>query len=132
MTRDLAVTRICDHLEKYVFDKIWNDPYTEYRTFTVLDWLTKVPTTGVFHGRYGQVQLPSKVSYKASNSTNYFYVYVIPATMFGQVHLNVLSWTCLSDFCNDNLVDIEIFSTAGRRCVRDGIYIKQYDDVIAH
>ena len=127
MTRDLATTRICDHLEKYVFDKIWNDPYTEYRTFTVLDWLTKFPTTGVFHGRYGQVQLPSKVTYRPSNSTVYFYIYVIPATMFGQVHLNALDWVTLSDFCTDNLIDIEIFNTAGRRCPRAGIFIKQYD-----
>ena len=83
MTTDLTALRISEHLEKYVFDKIWNDPYTEYRTFTVAECLTKVATAGIFFGRYSQIQLPSEVPYKSSRSKLFFYVYAIPAPTQG-------------------------------------------------
>ena len=126
MIREEATKRICDHLEKYVFDKIWNDPYTEYRTFTVMDWLTTVPTTGVFHGRYGQILLPSEVSYRPTGTTVFFYVYVVPARMFHSLKHRILDWTTLTDFCTNNLIDIEVFNIAGLKCIREGIFLKQF------
>ena len=127
MTTDLTALRISEHLEKYVFDKIWNDPYTEYRTFTVAECLTKVATAGIFFGRYSQIQLPSEVPYKSSRSKLFFYVYAIPAAMFRSLRLKVLTWTSLAKFCTDNLIDIELFSEDGRRCIRDGVFIRQAD-----
>ena len=127
MTTDLTALRISEHLEKYVFDKIWNDPYTEYRTFTVPECLTPVAAAGIFFGRYSQIQLPSEVPYRSSNSRLFFYVYAVPAAMFRSLRLKVLTWTPLNEFCTDNLIDIEFFSEGGRRCIRNSVFIRQAD-----
>ena len=127
MTNDLAAIRISEHLEKYVFDKIWNDPYTEYRTFTIPECLSKVATAGVFFGRYSQIMLPSKVSYKSETAKLFFYMYAMPAHMFRLLHLNVLEWVSLDNYCTDHLIDIELFHSNGRKCIRSGVFIKQAD-----
>ena len=80
MTNITTINRVCEHLEKYVFDKVWNDPYTEYRTFIQLENLEKVATTGIFFGRYSQIQLTQeKVAY-TTNKDSFFYVYAVAAT----------------------------------------------------
>ena len=142
MTQLTTINRICEHLEKYVFDKIWNDPYSEYRTFTVADYIgtiierkeivdskevvirDAVPSAGIFSGRYSQVQLPSEVAYRGSSKL-FFYIYAIPAQMFRSIRLNVLKWISLADYCTDNLVDIEFFSESGRKMIRNGVFICQ-------
>ena len=106
MNQLTTINRICEHLEKYVFDKIWNDPYAEYRTFTVAEYIGSyqkvsdtfnkaVPSAGIFFGRYNQVQLPSEVSYVKTGKL-FFYVYAIPADQFRSLHLNVLEWVSLA------------------------------------
>ena len=125
MNQLTTINRICEHLEKYVFDKIWNDPYSEYRTFTVAELLTKVATAGIFSGRYDQVQLPSEVSYLPGTSNLFFQVFSIPACQFRSLHLNVLDWVSLEEYCSNNLIDIEFFSEEGRKMVRAGVFIKQ-------
>ena len=127
MTTDLTALRISEHLEKYVFDKIWNDPYTEYRTFTVPECLIKVANAGVFFGRYSQIQLPSEVPYKSNRSKLFFYVYAVPAAMFRSLRINVLTWTPLDQYCTDNLIDIELFNKDGRHCIRSGVFLRQAD-----
>ena len=124
MTQLTTINRICEHLEKYVFDKIWNDPYSEYRTFTVAESLNTVAAAGIFFGRYNQVQLPSEVAYRGTSKL-FFYVYAIPADMFRSIHLNVFEWTSLADYCSNNLVDIEFFSDSGRKMIRNGVFICQ-------
>ena len=124
MTELTTINRICEHLEKYVFDKIWNDPYSEYRTFTVAESLNTVAAAGIFFGRYDQVQLPSEVKYR-STSKLFFYVYAIPAQQFRSIRLNVLEWVSLADYCTDNLVDIEFFSDSGRKMIHNGVFICQ-------
>ena len=47
--------------------------------------------------------------------------------MFRSLRLKVLTWTSLAKFCTDNLIDIELFSEDGRRCIRDGVFIRQAD-----
>ena len=127
MTNITTINRVCEHLEKYVFDKVWNDPYTEYRTFIQLENLEKVATTGIFFGRYSQIQLPSeKVAY-TTNKNSFFYVYAVPATYFRSLRLSVLEWVRLDEFCTDNLIDVEVFSTDGRRCSRAGVFLRQAD-----
>ena len=135
MNQLTTINRICEHLEKYVFDKIWNDPYAEYRTFTVAEYIGNyqkvsdtfikaVPSAGIFFGRYNQVQLPSEVSYIKTGKL-FFYMYAIPADQFRSLHLNVLEWVSLAEYCSNNLIDIEFFSDGGRKMLRDGVFICQ-------
>lgn len=126
MTTLMTRNRICEHLGKYVFDKIWNDPYTEYRSFTVPECLTEVAAAGIFFGRYSKVQLPSSVPYKTS-SRLYFYVYSIPADQIRNLRLNVLEWNRLDQYCTDNLIDLEFFSDTGRKAIRNSVFIRQAD-----
>lgn len=42
-----TVHRICEHLEKYIFDRIWNEPYSEYRSHIVPQILNDVRTEKV-------------------------------------------------------------------------------------
>lgn len=119
-----ALNRICEHLEKYVFDRVWNEPYMEYRTFLVPALLTKVPTAGIFIGRYGQIQLPLGVS-PSTRVNPLFHVYAIPAAFLQSIRLKVMDWTTMDDFCNENLMNLEVFSESGRHVDRSGIYLCQ-------
>ena len=121
-----TTTRICEHLEKYVFDKIWNDPYSEYRTFIVPECLSNVATAGVFFGRYDHIQLPSEVSYRDKNVNLFFYLYSVPASYFRSLKVNAVdSWVSLDKLGSSSILDFEFFSSQGKRCLRAGTFIKQ-------
>lgn len=120
-----TTTRICEHLEKYVFDKIWNDPYSEYKTFIVLESLSSVATAGVFFERYDQIQLPSEVSYRDKNASLFFYLYSVPATYFGSIKVGSKEWVSLDNFGSAGILDFEMFNEHGKHCNKAAVFIKQ-------
>lgn len=133
-----SMTRRCvSKLEKYVFDRVWNEPYSEYRTNTrprILNRIVEVSSglsdsygnnistkqyvsaAGVLTGEFEQINLPSSDQY---------YVYSVELNQFRPIKLNALEWTKLSDYCNGSVVDIQMYSDSGVFLWRGGIYIKQ-------
>ena len=124
-------------LEKYVFDRVWNEPYSEYRTNTrprILNRIVEVSSgasdgygndiatkqyasaAGVLTGEFEQINLPTSDQY---------YVYSIELNQFRPIKLNALEWVRLSEYCDGSVVDIQMYSDSGRFLWRGGIYIKQ-------
>ena len=147
MTDITLAHRICEHLDKYVYDRIWNQPYSEYRTHFVpillnsLKQVQKAVTdeqghvsyvyeevyetiSGSLRGRYSQIQLPVEADYRKNKQ---FYVYSVPRSYFRSIELDVRSWTLLSDFCNSGLTEFHMFTTLGEMLWRGGIYLRQAD-----
>ena len=128
--------RVLSRLEKYVFDRVWNEPYNEYRTNTrprILNGTSEAslgvdeegqeikgtvyqPMAGVLSGNFEQIDLPS---------SRPFYVYSIELEQFRPVKALALKWIALSDYCNLNHVDLRVYSDTGVFLWRGGIYIKQ-------
>ena len=120
--------RICEHLDKYVYDKIWNEPYAEYRTHIVPQLLNKkdvngnyVPVSGVFRG-LSQIQLPLESDPKENKG---FYIYSVPGSFFRYVQVNALSWKVVSEYNMEHTVGFMLHTTYGDVIWRKGIYIKQ-------
>jgi len=155
MTTQLSTTkRICEHLEKYVFDRVWNEPYTQYRSYIKPELLSKnveldnngVPkkdrqgevlyrpyfAAGFFPSRYGSILLPPYSSdeelmdWLPKNGLQ-FAVYSVPASFFGSTVLNIPNWTLFSTYCTKNHLDLQMFTTEGICLNRGYIYIKQAD-----
>ena len=176
MITTTTLSRVCESLEKYVFDRIWNDPYAEYRTYTRPMMLNTVPVSGHMGGRYSTILLPpdrtfspttdrtftspktyytlssvgtyvpAEVTYGDSvtantyyelNTDDYtvymdksrvkFYVFAVPAAMFGAARINVITWTPLSDYCNENFPDLQLFTKSGIFLNKGNILIKPAD-----
>ena len=99
--------RVVSRLEKYVFDRVWNEPYSEYRTNTrprILNRISEAavggkvvkvyqPAAGVLSGAFEQIALPS---------SNPYYVYSIEREQFRPIKLNATSWISLAEYCNLN------------------------------
>lgn len=133
-----SMTRRCiSKLEKYVFDRVWNEPYSEYRTNTrprILNRIVEVSSgssdnygndisttqyvsaAGVLTGEFEQINLPSSDQY---------YVYSVELNQFRSIKLNALEWITLAEYCNESVVDIQMYSDSGVFLWRGGIYIKQ-------
>ena len=154
MTTQLTTTkRICEHLEKYVFDRVWNEPYTQYRSYIKPELLSKQVeldsngekkivgdkvvyrpyfAAGFFPSRYGSILLPPYVSNAElmdwlPKLGAKFAVYAVPASFFGSTQLNIKEWTLFSTYCTDNHLDLQMFTTDGSCLNRGYIYIKQSD-----
>lgn len=133
---------VCEHLEKYVFDRVWNEPYSEYRSHIKPIILNPsrnvkdapglngrdtvyIPSAGVFIYGKTQVQLPVANTYRKNRS---FFVYSIPSSFFRSVRLNVRNeWVKLSDYCTENCLDMTFFTDDGIVIWRNGVYIRQSD-----
>ena len=145
-----TTSRICEHLEKYVYDRIWNEPYTESRMYTVPGIISPVdkhvvtvdgepttvvqytPASGYLSGRYSKILLPpfnSEEDLKAwlPSSATKFFVYAIPDRFFSAAKVGVPRWTLLSDYCTDRCLDLHVFTESGVILNRGAIYIKQAD-----
>ena len=79
MTTQLTTTkRICEHLEKYVFDRVWNEPYTQYRTYVRPELLSKhtvVDTNGspvIFGAGANGSEDPGEVVYQPYFAAGFF------------------------------------------------------------
>ena len=143
-----TTSRICEHLEKYVYDRIWNEPYTESRMYTVPGIISPVdkhvvtvdgepttvvqytPASGYLSGRYSKILLPpfnSEEDLKAwlPSSATKFFVYAIPDRFFSAAKVGVPRWTLLSDYCTDRCLDLHVFTESGVILNRGAIYIKQ-------
>ena len=154
MTTQLTTTkRICEHLEKYVFDRVWNEPYTQYRTYVKPELLSKnvVLNTdgtvrkiddmtvyrpyfaaGFFPSRYGSILLPPYVSDSEllewlPKLGPQFAVYFVPSSIFGSTKLNIPEWTLFSTYCTRNHLDLQLFTSKGICLNRGFVYIKQSD-----
>lgn len=154
MTTQLTTTkRICEHLEKYVFDRVWNEPYTQYRTYVKPELLSKNVVlnadgtqkvidnkvvyrpyfaSGFFPSRYGSILLPPYVSDSEllewlPKLGPQFAVYFVPSSIFGSTKLNIPEWTLFSTYCTRNHLDLQMFTKEGICLNRGYIYIKQSD-----
>lgn len=176
MISTTTLSRMCENLEKYVFDRVWNDPYAEYRTYTKPDMLNTVPVSGHMSGRYSTILLPperaftltsdstftspktyytlssvgtyvpaevtygetvpSKTYYELDNDDysvymdkrrSKYYVFAVSSAVFGAAYINAISWTPLSDYCNENFPDLQLFTKSGVFLNKGNIFIKQAD-----
>ena len=126
--------RVISRLEKFTFDRVWNEPYAEYRTNTrpkILNHAISVslgndltgqeyqPVAGVLSGEFEQIALPS---------SDMYYVYTIEKEQFRPIKLQASTWVALSEYCNLNRTEIRVYSDTGVFLWRGGIYIRQSDD----
>ena len=133
------IKRCCSWLEKVVFDRVWNEPYAEFRTNTrprILNGMTEVsagfssagveltkkiyvPSAGVLTGNFEQIELP--------HTGTSFYVYAVDVGLFDTIKLRSDAWTSLADYSNKRLLDLQIYSDSGKMLYRGGSYVRQSD-----
>lgn len=112
-------TRVCRHLDKYVSDRVWSDPYLESRIITrpsILNpasvarepeedignipvisetrWSPYTPINGVLYGDFEQIGLPEGGP---------FYVYSVDLEQIRSIKLNATSWISLADYCTGSI-----------------------------
>lgn len=130
INRFLMERRCCDRLEKYVSDRVWSEPYAEYRTNTrprILNTrsvveIDGVPSytyalaAGVLGGPREQLALPSSDGY---------YVYSIELNQFRSIKLSATEWIRLDTYCNKSKKDVKVYTDDGVTLWRGGIYIRQ-------
>lgn len=107
---------ICDHLEKYLFNRVWSEPYKEYRTNIRPRLLTSNPVNGTYKARYDQIALP--------DTTSLFYIYAIALEELSSFKLGSGEWTKISDYNKDNHLQFQMYSRDGVWLWRDAIYIR--------
>lgn len=113
---DTTEQTVCEHLEKHLFDRIWNEPYKEYRTNVAPRLLTPKAVTGTYTPRYKQISLPT--------TSDMYFVYSIALEEITPFQLNIEKWVKLSDYCKSNLLDLQMYTETGVWLWRDGIYIR--------
>lgn len=116
MTTDLTPT-LCRYINSYLLDKVWNEPFKEYRRNIRPMLLSERSVINVAKLRVGDVQLPT-------TNTRY-HIYSVTKDTFGGVVVAPDVWTSLTDFNNNNQANLKIFSKHGKILFHDGIYIKQ-------
>ena len=131
--------RCCSWLEKVVFDRVWNEPYAEFRTNTrprILNGMAEVsigfsqdgeeltrkiytPSAGVLTGNFEQIELP--------HTGTSFYVYAVDVGLFDTIKLRSDKWTSLAEYSDKRLLDLQIYSDSGKVLYRGGSYVRQSD-----
>ena len=155
MTQLVTVKRICEHLEKYVFDRVWNQPYSQFRSYVRPVLLNPVrrypdekdadgnivkrgeiidiaPITGFTSGRYSRILTPpynsdEELADWLPKSSPKFFLYAIPADFFSTHKYDIQKWTLFSSFCTKNCEDLQMFTEDGILLNRGFIYIMQSD-----
>lgn len=145
--------RICDYLEKYVYDYIWNDPYTESRTHIVPELLGQQPYSGFFvetvapegsknneeTRREHVVLLPPSDMYSLEKGWLYagnpkYFVFGVPLGFFNSVKIQIDKWMTLADFCSNKgredkeRVDLKLYTADGKILNRAYVYVKTCEE----
>ncbi len=145
---DTTEQLVCEHLEKHLFDRIWNEPYKEYRTNVRPRLLTAKAVCGTYKPRINYILgtreseqlvadytstfigsnpwLPLNQQEQISLPTlkDLYYVYAVPAEEAAPFQLNVPNWVKMSDYCKHNLLDLQLYTKSGIWLWREGIYIR--------
>ena len=108
--------RVCDYLEKHLFDRIWNEPYKEYRTNVAPRLLTARAVCGTYTPRYAQIDMPTP--------SDLYFVYSVALEEIAPFRLNVTDWVKLSDYNKDNLLTFQMYTHSGIWLWREGIYMR--------
>ena len=145
--------RICDYLEKYVYDYIWNDPYTESRTHIVPELLDQQPYSGFFvetvapegsknneeTRREHIVLLPPSDMYSLEKGWLYagnpkYFVFGVPLGFFNSVKIQIDKWMTLADFCSNKgredkeRVDLKLYTVDGKILNRAYVYVRTCEE----
>ncbi len=108
--------RVCEYLEKHLLDRIWNEPYKEYRTNVQPRLLTPRAVCGTYTPRYDQIDLPT--------TGDLYFVYSVALEEVTPFQLNVPGWVALSEYNRDNLLTFQMYTHSGIWLWRDAIYIR--------
>lgn len=130
INRFLMERRCCDRLEKYVSDRVWSEPYAEYRTNTrprILNTRSVVEVNGVPSYTYALAAgvLGGPREQLALPSSDGYYVYSIELNQFRSIKLSATSWIRLDTYCNGSKKDVKVYTDDGIILWRGGIYIRQ-------
>ena len=130
INRFLMERRCCDRLEKYVSDRVWSEPYAEYRTNTrprILNTRSVVEVSGVPSYTYALAAgvLGGPREQLALPSSDGYYVYSIELNQFRSIKLSATSWIRLDTYCNGSKKDVKVYTDDGIILWRGGIYIRQ-------
>lgn len=131
MNQDTANV-ICRFLNQYIFDKVWNEPYKEYRRNIVPISMTPSQIRGHWSYRSESAMMP--------DSTKSYYVYGIDRGTFGNIRINTGStteppacvetstWVSLTEYLNSSNLVLRVHGEHGEMLYRSKIYIRDAKD----
>lgn len=105
---------ICNYLNEFLFDNVWNLPQAEYRQNIVARCIASTPKVNRIDLGLTSILLPD---------SNPYYVYAVPKTYLEGIKVNVPAWTNLLDFVNERPIDFRVTGIHGEWLYRKLIYI---------
>ena len=114
MINDVTATKIKNFLNSYLFDKVWNEPYSEYRQNYIPRLLSTTPVVGTYSYLDEYVSMPSV-------STCY-YLYALPASLLAPITITAPEWQTISEYVADKQIMFRVHGTTGEMLYRDKIY----------
>lgn len=109
-------TRVADFLNQYLFDKVWNEPYKEYRRNIVPSLLSPRPFSCSWLSKSKTVALPT--------STGNYYLYTIPKVIFNGITIESDTWINLVDYLSVTKIELRVFGIHGELLYRPLIFIR--------
>lgn len=110
-----TLEKISQYLNEYLFDKVWNEPYREYRKNIIPMMLNQRAVVNSIQLRTVRLSMPNK-------NTEY-YLYSIPQIYLGGLRLVVKNWNLLGDWLNQSDLIIRVHGEDGQMLFRNKIYI---------
>lgn len=109
-------TKLANSLNRYLFDKVWNEPNYEYRK-NIIPALVSSPIS------VGRVRL-RQVSLSLPTETDPYLVYTIPTKCLGGITLQGLNeWTTVQQFQADTSVEFRVHTETGIMLPRGSMYV---------
>ena len=105
---------ICNYLNEFLFDNVWNLPQAEYRQNIVMRCIASSPKVNRVDLGLTSILLPD---------SNPYFIYAVPKTYLEGIKVDVPTWTNLLDFVNDRPIDFRITGVHGEWLYRKLIYI---------
>lgn len=106
----------CDTLNAYLFDKVWNEPFSEYRVNIHPFRVKNQSVVGSFSTYDANLVLPT--------SKDAYFVWAFSAEDFNcGLKLPTLTWVNTQDICNDYHTLIHMYGVSGSMFQKESVYL---------
>lgn len=108
-------SRICEFLNAYLFENVWNEPYREYRRNIIPQLLSVRPVSSTWTSKSRTTPLPSNRGY---------YIYNVPSEAFHGINIGSSDWINLSSYLSTSKLELRVHGRNGEMLYRPLVYIK--------
>ena len=107
----------CEIINQYLFDKVWNEPVSEYRINVHPSLVTKYSKVGTFHVADANVYLPS-------TNEPYFVWYMKSTDINLGLKLDTAVWYDTATVCNEFRTLVHTYTSTGGMLPKCSVFLR--------